>query len=686
MSLSSEEPSPRKKRRNTPVSALKSSKKKTKSTKRVQIQARPVYRSQTSRRGVSNNHRKRNNRGLLAALTALSKKVLYPKEISFNSDVVSNSTSLLKSLMYSQHEGHPDLHSIASEVVTLHNKDPNAAQCALLNLLFRSIGGSLETNLDPSEHSLEELDDEDWGRIITDLVDEMRSATLDKVLLCVNRNDSESSTGVLEFKRIYCKFWDTLAHVALQEGSLASSTNSITGDGNDSNADLHTTSSESKSQSSFLRFDVDLVRDLILRITELVSVGQPDVRASATMAALCMAESIISQSYILKGKIATTLRYLNAAKGAKKKETLAYQLESLERTHDNLVEVVLGPIMQGIFIHRYRDSNPTIRCICQNSLSNMSLNRPDLLLTDQYLKYFGWLLSDPDANVRVAAVSALLAPLERHKLQNQHASKFRDTPEIKLEVLEHVVMKFLNRMADCVIDRDKRVQLQAMKLLLHLLKEGFLDNVDDEDLWNQINVRAIADDTTPEVRMYALYFVIEQLEPFDNGVDDENDLPIDAQQRGIQIPAKMARQRIDSVATWLAHTLSDGPVPLDKIHITLADHLVDSLRAMPEHSSLVLDWSALLTAIADDKVATLDGITADDRVDVAKQKVLIQMLSTAVSSSMGENRTNKNSGTQDKLCATLMQYLPRMITGFKSDSSILANLSILPSALGVSFV
>ena len=52
---------------------------------------------------------------------------------------------------------------------------------------------------------------------------------------------------------------------------------------------------------------------------------------------------------------------------------------------------------------------------------------------------------------------------------------------------------------------------------------------------------------------------------------------------------------------------------------------------MPEHRLLITNWTALLTAIADDKVATLGGLTAGDRVDVAKQKFLVQMLSTAIS-------------------------------------------------------
>ena len=65
----------------------------------------------------------------------------------------------------------PRLEAAAKRIVTLHNSDPNAAQIALLNLLFRSVGGSIETNLD-SNCNLEEMDNEDWEHVVTLLNDE----------------------------------------------------------------------------------------------------------------------------------------------------------------------------------------------------------------------------------------------------------------------------------------------------------------------------------------------------------------------------------------------------------------------------------------------------------------------------------------------------------------------------------
>lgn len=88
-----------------------------------------------------------------------------------------------------------------------------------------------------------------------------------------------------------------------------------------------------------------------------------------------------------------------------------------------------------------------------------------------------------------------------------------------------------------------------MKLLLQLLRNGFLDEVDNDHLWNQVNLRAIAKDTNAEVRKYALYFVMEQLEAFDEGEEEE----IEEQQ---QTPASKKRKAVNIVSESLERRLS----------------------------------------------------------------------------------------------------------------------------------
>ena len=52
--------------------------------------------------------------------------------------------------------------------------------------------------------------------------------------------------------------------------------------------------------------------------------------------------------------------------------------------------------------------------------------------------------------------------------------------KIDLSSMEHVVAKFLRRIAESVVDVDGDVQEKAIELMLQLLKSGFLDDVGDD--------------------------------------------------------------------------------------------------------------------------------------------------------------------------------------------------------------
>jgi hypothetical protein len=129
----------------------------------------------------------------------------------------------------------------------------------------------------------------------------------------------------------------------------------------------------------------------------------------------------------------------------------------------------------------------------------MSLQRPDIFLTDKYLKYFGWMMHDKDHRVRRAALGGLLAPFRA--VQDAAEGKARKVGDenlmiekIDLGKLEQVVAKFLPRIVDSVLDPVGSVQEVAMNLMLVLLKGGFLDDVNDDKLWDQTNQRCLAED------------------------------------------------------------------------------------------------------------------------------------------------------------------------------------------------
>lgn len=513
-------------------------------------------------------------RGVQTALAALARKTLVATETADNSLVAALLQSY-KTDGFKQRGAHDQdstiytvqLQTIARRVIEQHKQDPNKAEVNLLNLLFRSVGGSLETNIDPDKTQLEDMDNEEWAKVVTDLVDEMRHTQADRILLCADPDGAvhaaavassknsdtvavhHSSLGVREYRKIYEEFWYVLGTIALMEG-----TSSKDADSDDESIDDNRQNTMNYTSTS--RFDVEVVRDLIFRVSELVTVGQPDVRAAATIAAFQLGHAVLNRTVELGAKLNTATRQFDAATRGKKDgersrkaESFRLQMDSIKRTRADLQEIVMSSIIQGVFMHRYRDADMFIRAASLKALSRMTLQRPDLFMMDKYLKYFGWMMSDKAACVRVASLAGLCAPF-----QTLEASTTSRKPPIDIHAMENVVNKFLPRIADCVVDVNVSVQEHALSLALLLLREGLFDEVEDDNIWNQINLRALDPSTTPRVRRDALYFVMDQLEAFDDDADtktgQKRDRSIDKSAPLAQSSERMIVQRLDALASW----------------------------------------------------------------------------------------------------------------------------------------
>jgi len=849
---------PVKRNQNTKAnSRAKSSKAKAKPSKakKIQIQIRPKgispNKRSSKRKSAASGSATATIKAIRSALATLANRALEEKETPANSlvaAILDNNTNngnnshshsdidvttvedVLEdaSLPPTMHTAH--LTKIARSIVALHNQDPNAAQIRLINLLFRSVGGTTDCNLPHDDEAcdeirlmqsqsqttqlLEEMDEEEWGAAVTDVVDEMRHTAPECILFCSDPdgavhlnlvencgagnvpsddNDEDedvdvkhvslrdvpiapSSLGVREYRNMFQEFWYILGHVAMMEGAMSGFTPTTMDDDDDSDDDdeddsmdvdvgrkrkakSKSTKKSKKKQKQNLtsgssRFDTEIVRDILSRLNGLNSVGQPDIRAASTVAVLALSHAILDKTIHLNTKLGIVTRQFAAAIGSSqqsqvsvataktgksgrstitnaKAESLRHQVDLLKRTRTDLEEMVESLVIKAVFIHRYRDSNMFIRSTCIQALGEMAIRRSDLFLSDKYLKYFGWMMSDKAEIVRVMALQAINRPFEIVKAAELNGNGNGKESKIDLSVLENVLSKFLSRITDCVIDVHASVQECAMTLMLSMLRVGLLDDVDDDEMWDKVNILAFEEKTTAQVRRDALYFIMEQLEEFDEGNVEEGNMEKDgkAAKRGGKSKSKkkstnerLVAQRLDAIASWAAHNLTDGNVQLEKIKIHLVDHLVHSLRAMPEHKSIVTNWPAMIRAISDEKLAmTTGGTTAGDRADIAKQRVLVQMLACAAKcevesvtdtdflqhdmdpddaailnqeAEMHGNETagmGSGSGTRkgvkknmatglnhESLSVALLKALPSHLDKFRSDSLILESLACLP--------
>lgn len=469
---------------------------------------------------------------LVAALLASSKPI--PGIKSFNPpstssrNSISNSNSKVQTTPYT-----PQLIGIARYL--LQNHESNSLHIELLNLLFRSVGGSVETNLKP-DTDLEELNDEEWDSTVTDVVNVMRESEVD----CLLSANPEEKVGLQEYRAIYKEFWYRLGNVILTH-----SQQQMSFDKSQEGGEEEEQPDKPQPFSSSL-FQVEMMNNLVTRITELVQVGQPDLRYGATAAIWELACACMERSVELEQKIQVATRQYKAVKKqqSKKLESIKLSMDSWKRHKAELEEIVQSAVFQGVFIHRYRDSNPNVRICSMEFLSKLTLLRPDLFLENKFLKYFGWMASDKEAAVRVAALEGLLGPFRHAK---RDTANKKTSLQVDVEDMESACLKFLTRIVDCTEDAESlQVQEVAMELLLFMLKNEFLDEWDDDDGWDQVNLKALDQNTSTDVRRDALYFVFDQMDCFD--VEEDGNDGKSTMSHGLG--EKKQVEQIESIASW----------------------------------------------------------------------------------------------------------------------------------------
>lgn len=487
-----------------------------------------------------------------AANSSSNMHLVYSKVVAVGSEITP----------YSQHiEG---LAKYLIRTVTDSGLGSNSLHLSLMNLIFRCVGGTVQTNI-PADTDLDELSDDDYDTILTNVVQAMTD-TADEILIysklpttnatvTISNGTGQNATlvtktiptpkiGPATFRDIYKEFWYRLgttilnytpqnAFVADDDDDYDSDDENVGGDnfsfGNKGTKKNKKSSLSRGKQHEFSsnRFQLEMARDLVQRLADLSTVTQPDIRMASTFAIFQLSQACIERTVELEMKIQTSKRQYKAAsqqKSSSKMETIKNQMDIWKRHKAELEDLVENDVFKGVFTKRYRDSNASIREESIKALQKVCLVRPDMFLVDAWLKYLGWMASDLEPNVRLAALEGLLAPFIVHEAQASEAgatslpSSSKTAPfPVDITSMGSVTKKFLTRITDSLLDIAKEVPIQetAIKLLNNMMMVGFLDDWEDDAGWDQINLKAIDIDASPLVRKDALYFVLDQIDAFD---------------------------------------------------------------------------------------------------------------------------------------------------------------------------
>uniref|UniRef100_A0A8C6S0A0 Cohesin subunit SA n=1 Tax=Nannospalax galili TaxID=1026970 RepID=A0A8C6S0A0_NANGA len=225
-------------------------------------------------------------------------------------------------------------------------------------------------------------------------------------------------------------------------------------------------------------------------ISLLIGLSDSQVRAfrhTSTLAAMKLMTSLVRVALQLSLHKDNNQRQYEAERhkgpGQMAPERLESLLEKRKEFQENQEEIegMMNAIFRGVFVHRYRDILPEIRGICIEELGCWMQNYCVSFLNDSYLKYIGWTLHDKHKEVRLKCLKALEGLYSNQELSTR---------------LELFTNRFKDRIVSMVMDREYDVAVEAIRLLILILKnmEGVLTNADCEKIYSIVYIsnRAMA--------------------------------------------------------------------------------------------------------------------------------------------------------------------------------------------------
>jgi cohesin complex subunit SA-1/2 len=194
------------------------------------------------------------------------------------------------------------------------------------------------------------------------------------------------------------------------------------------------------------------------------------VRVAATKAGLQLVTSLVKIAKAKAETRDTKQRQLDSE--SKKKRPNAAMLraltEALVKTQTRIrgAERMIADAFTKIFTHRFRDVDASVRAACMENIGKWMRSHPLFFLSDVYLKYLGWSLSDKDAKVRRTVLVAL---------RNLYTASNEN-----LALMDTFNARFQPRVREMINDVDASVAAEAVSVLEALYEAGVIPREDME--------------------------------------------------------------------------------------------------------------------------------------------------------------------------------------------------------------
>ncbi|KAL1969702.1 hypothetical protein VTN77DRAFT_8255 [Rasamsonia byssochlamydoides] len=407
-------------------------------------------------------------------------------------------------------------------------------------------------------------------------------------------------------------------------------------------------------------------------------------RHTATVMSLAIATALCDVAQEVTSTVSTSRKQLESEKKKKtpNKGRMGAIQSSIQESEEKLetIDSMLKDAFDTVFVHRYRDVDPKIRSECMVALGRWIQGYREMFFESQYVRYFGWVLSDASPQVRTVAVGQL-----RQIYENKYS----------VAALRSFTSRFLRRMVE-MATRDVDIGVRAsMVELLDIIREmGLLENEDIDA------VGQLVFDSEPRVRKAAgRFFAANLQELFDSNTEemaeDINEVFADEDEEDFKSPKRSwikfkclvdilqaydgqkDQQKPDRPIVGSIEALSGAPVE---------SRFFLATEAIYPHMEELEQWQALAGYLLYDHSQITDSPPQDEASNVRKfykleegqDIILLEVLVCAVKLRILEVAksdidkrgrkikalTDKIPGLQEEIAHNLAQIIPQLLNKF----------------------
>lgn len=375
-----------------------------------------------------------------------------------------------------------------------------------------------------------------------------------------------------------------------------------------------------------------------------------------------------------------------------KKNTTKYQsltntVETYNRQKETIIEYFneIGNVTLG---HRYRDIDPIIRQDCLKYLSHAMNLYPDHFFQATFLRYYGWLLSDPTNSVRIEVTKVLL------KLYKNATNKGSSAMSIGFrQFTERYKQQFIKMSK---IDPDMSVRLNAISISCELLKIGFLDENDNLEVisnYFHITLRNPTSNAIHKIKLEIAKFIAilnlqiveEQLEKYAIFIENYDFPEFGIEEDKLQIKTCL---KVKSIIKLLQGSVSFYFKTASEDEFKAKNVLIDVFSVLYQLPTYDNTWESLVRYLLLDSSSIVftpkEG--ENDDLEIQEFKQLLELLDierayllSFISGSITHTLSDKSKKLQDVISGVfvkLVKYLPSIRAVTKSEDETRLFLSL----------